>query len=134
MAAALLRACAAGTCPNLVVRGRCRDCERQGERVRGTAHQRGYDGFWRRVIRIFRTRLVAHDVAPVCGARLSGAPATADSQCRASGRLVGDRPGRSLHADHIVPHRGDRQLFRDLLNLQLLCAKCHAEKTLREGR
>ena len=29
-------------------------------------------------------------------------------------------------ADHIVPHRGDAQLFWDTSNLQSLCAPCHS--------
>lgn len=30
-----------------------------------------------------------------------------------------------LHADHIVPHRGDWDLFIDPLNLRCLCETCH---------
>jgi 5-methylcytosine-specific restriction protein A len=29
-----------------------------------------------------------------------------------------------LHADHIIPHRGDWELFRDPDNLQCLCETC----------
>ena len=33
--------------------------------------------------------------------------------------------------DHIVPHRGDRDLFFDSNNLQSLCKACHTAKTRR---
>jgi 5-methylcytosine-specific restriction protein A len=38
----------------------------------------------------------------------------------------------STVADHIVPHRGNWDLFTSLSNLQGLCAACHSEKTARE--
>jgi len=31
--------------------------------------------------------------------------------------------------DHIVPHRGDKQLFWDVSNWQALCERCHNRKT-----
>ena len=31
--------------------------------------------------------------------------------------------------DHVVPHRGNLQLFRDPSNLKGLCRSCHTEKT-----
>lgn len=34
--------------------------------------------------------------------------------------------------DHIIPHRGDQQLFWDHDNWQSLCKPCHDEKTARE--
>lgn len=30
-----------------------------------------------------------------------------------------------LVADHVIPHRGERDLFFDLNNLQCLCVTCH---------
>ena len=41
-------------------------------------------------------------------------------------------PGHNLRhptVDHIIPHRGDEELFFDLDNLQLLCASCHNVKS-----
>lgn len=32
---------------------------------------------------------------------------------------------REMIVDHRVPHRGDRALFYDLSNLQVLCRPCH---------
>ena len=34
--------------------------------------------------------------------------------------------------DHVVPHRGDWQLFIDPANHQSLCERCHNRKTARE--
>ena len=36
-------------------------------------------------------------------------------------------------ADHIIPHRGDKELFYNELNLQPLCRSCHGAKTMREN-
>jgi len=33
--------------------------------------------------------------------------------------------------DHIVPHRGDHELFWDQANWQSLCKRCHDRKTIR---
>jgi 5-methylcytosine-specific restriction enzyme A len=38
----------------------------------------------------------------------------------------------STDADHIVPHRGNWDLFCDLNNLQGLCAACHSRKTSKQ--
>jgi 5-methylcytosine-specific restriction protein A len=40
--------------------------------------------------------------------------------------------GTVAHADHIRPHRGDRDLFFDLDNVQSLCPMCHSRKTAKE--
>ena len=39
------------------------------------------------------------------------------------GRLIGDTS--KLVADHILPHRGDPDLFWSKANLQTLCKPCH---------
>jgi len=36
--------------------------------------------------------------------------------------------------DHIVPHKGDMELFWNIDNWQALCKKCHDQKTARERR
>ncbi|WP_400245601.1 HNH endonuclease [Niallia sp. JL1B1071] len=36
--------------------------------------------------------------------------------------------------DHIVPHRGDQDLFWDETNWQPLCKSCHDRKTMTEDR
>lgn len=35
-------------------------------------------------------------------------------------------------ADHVVPHRGNMDLFTDRGNLQSLCKRCHDRKTMLE--
>lgn len=37
-----------------------------------------------------------------------------------------------LHVDHIVPPRGERDLFFNINNLQVLCESCHRTKTAKE--
>ena len=45
---------------------------------------------------------------------------------------AGDSP--DMVADHVRPHRGDRDLFFDRENLQCLCAHCHNSDKQREER
>ena len=39
---------------------------------------------------------------------------------------------KATDVDHIVPHRGDRDLFWDRNNWQALCHSCHSKKTAAE--
>ncbi|MGE5417491.1 MAG: HNH endonuclease [Acidobacteriota bacterium] len=48
-------------------------------------------------------------------------------QCEAENRLV-----PATEVDHIVPHKGDWQLFWDKSNWQSLCKPCHSRKTAKE--
>jgi len=50
-------------------------------------------------------------------------------QCEEAGRIEA-----ATEVDHIKPHRGDINLFRNLANLQSLCSSCHARKTAGETR
>lgn len=48
-----------------------------------------------------------------------------------------ERQGRVAPAtvvDHIIPHKGNYDLFWDMSNWQSLCKPCHDRKTAREGR
>ena len=99
---ALMRTCRAPGCPALVAHGRCPTHARQAERRRGSASSRGYDHRWRQVRERFFQRLIALGIAPVCGARLPGAPMTTDSWCLAEGVLN----AAHRHVDHIVRHAG----------------------------
>lgn len=74
---------------------------------RPSASARGYDDRWRKASRRF---LNGH---PVC------------VRCEQQGRLTG-----ATVVDHVVPHKGDRDLFWDESNWQSLCAKCHNSKTV----
>jgi 5-methylcytosine-specific restriction protein A len=134
MPSAILRPCPGdgGRCPELVPAGRCARHARQIEQRRGSAASRGYGSSWVWLRQKFREAIIRVGIAPVCGAKLPGAPVTPDSRCAAEGLVVGDGPRRGLHVDHIVPHRGDPVLFKDLNNLQYLCHGCHSAKTLRE--
>lgn len=50
------------------------------------------------------------------------------TECEKRGRMR----VRARAVDHIVPHRGDPELFFDKNNLQSLCDSCHSAKTLQE--
>jgi len=78
------------------------------DRHRGSSNERGYDSKWR------RARLVYLAANPLC------------VQCRCDGVV---HPASVI--DHIVPHRGDRELFNDQSNWQSLCKRHHDEKTRR---
>ncbi len=48
-------------------------------------------------------------------------------ECKKQGRYV-----KATDVDHIIPHRGDMDLFWDWDNYQALCHSCHSKKTARE--
>lgn len=115
-----MHACGTPGCSALVKRGksRCPDHARRHEKddaaLRGTAHERGYDARWRAARERF---LQSHPLCVVC---------------ERVGRVV---PGRVV--DHVVPHRGNQELFWDEGNWQTLCDftspfNCHGVKTMRE--
>ncbi|MGG6311577.1 HNH endonuclease signature motif containing protein [Paenibacillus macerans] len=79
------------------------------DRQRGTSAQRGYDHNWRAE----RADFLAKN--PVC------------KTCLDAGKL-----SAATVVDHIVPHKGNKELFWDRSNWQPLCASCHSEKTARE--
>lgn len=41
---------------------------------------------------------------------------------------------RATDVDHIIPHRGNIELFNDIDNLQSLCHSCHSIKTMQEKK
>jgi 5-methylcytosine-specific restriction protein A len=47
--------------------------------------------------------------------------------CQQEGRYT-----QATDVDHIIPHKGDYNLFFDTENLQSLCKSCHSRKTLTE--
>lgn len=111
--------CATSGCGNLVERGRarCDSCTSKREladaEVRGTATERGYDHRWQAA----RARYLTEH--PLCVV------------CQAAGRVT---PARVV--DHVIPHRGNEQLFWDESNWQALCDftspyNCHGRKTAR---
>ena len=84
---------------------------REYDKRRGTRTQRGYDNRWLRARGVF---LMEH---PLCAA------------CEEEGRIA---PAQAV--DHIIPHRGDADLFWDETNWQSLCISHHSKKTARERR
>ena len=76
------------------------------DRMRGGAPERGYDGRWRKARAAFLRR------NPLC------------VECMRKGVLT-----PATVVDHIIPHRGDKELFWNEENWQPLCKSCHDRKT-----
>ena len=98
-------------CPNLVPVGtKYCDLHRtlHPEEVR-SASSRGYGKRWQQV----RKRYL--EVHPLC------------AECMKQGLYV-----KASDVDHIIPHRGDSDLFWDQSNWQPLCHRHHSMKTARE--
>lgn len=109
------RPCTHAGCGKLVHdgSGRCESHKRLEKRAlderRGTAAERGYSAAWQKARAGF---LVKH---PLCR--------THEQQGRVEAATV---------VDHIVPHKGDKDLFWRRTNWQPLCKSCHDRKTARE--
>ena len=71
-----------------------------------TTAQRGYGGKWQ------KARLQFLDQNPLC------------AQCQRDGCVT-----PATVVDHIVPHRGNQDLFWNRKNWQALCKACHDLKT-----
>ena len=84
---------------------------KQRDRDRGTAHQRGYDAEWKKHRDQF---LLEH---PLC------------VECRRKGYVM-----PATVVDHIIPHKGDKDLFWNKANWQPLCETHHNVKTASEDR
>jgi 5-methylcytosine-specific restriction protein A len=78
-------------------------------RERATSHQDCYDWRWRRYS---QRRLRQY---PLC------------EECQRNGRIAAANV-----TDHIVPHRGDQQLFWDPINHESKCVACHNAKSATE--
>ena len=102
-------------CPNLCEPGESycavhkRLHRQRQDKKRGTAHQRGYSSRWREARRLF---LQENPLCVECLKQGVATPATV--------------------VDHIIPHRGDWELFWDRNNWQSLCKRHHDAKTARE--
>ena len=83
-----------------------RNYDRVLDKRRGNAQSRGYNWRWQ------KARLAHLGKHPLC------------IECSTLGRVTA-----ASVVDHIVPHRGDQELFWDLSNWQSLCAPCHNRKT-----
>lgn len=94
--------------------GWCPEHKRSGvgeyELVRESSNKRGYNSAWRRA----RIGYLARH--PVC------------VECDKIGLVVG-----ATEVDHIIAHKGDKELFWDSKNWQALCKSHHSRKTAREN-
>ena len=79
------------------------------EKYRGTTTERGYGHQWQ------KARIVFLHKHPIC------------KLCADKGRVC-----KAEAVDHIIPHKGDRQLFWDRENWMALCIGCHNRKTAKE--
>lgn len=111
------RVCPTSGCPELVTSGRCDDCKRKAEAVRGSASQRGYNSPGHRR---FRHAVLHRDPLCVCPEQDHG---------HESGRCLAP----STVADHHPLSR--RELIDAGLNPNSpergrgLCAPCHGKYT-----
>ena len=83
--------------------------EHKHDRV--SSGKRGYNSRWQKA----RARFLRKH--PLC------------ERCKEQGRFT-----KATVVDHVVPHRGDEQLFWDESNWQALCKPCHDHKTMTEDR
>ena len=74
------------------------------EKSRPNSHQRGYDRKWAAYRKMY---LAEHPLCVVCG-------------------------GPANTVDHIIPHKGNRELFYDPENHQSMCKHDHDVKTAKE--
>lgn len=79
------------------------------EQQRRTSTQRGYGYRWQ------QTRIGFLKSHPLC------------AECERQGRVR-----QANEVDHIIPHKGDMDLFWDRDNWQPMCAPCHSRKTATE--
>ena len=101
--------CSYPSCSNLANGRFCDDHMMAGDRNRGTASQRGYDNKWRKYRKSFLEQ------NPLCVI------------CESEGDIK-----VATVVDHIIPHKGDSELFWDWENHQALCEFHHNQKTARE--
>ena len=87
-----------------------REVVRQADAKRLSASQRGYDHRWQKARDVF---IRQH---PLC------------EECKRNGHIE-----TAAVVDHIIPHKGNRELFWDPANWQSLCVRCHGKKTMNEG-
>lgn len=103
------RPCNQTGCRTLTSNGRCDEHRHYYNRQRGTVTQQGYGYRWQQARKPF---LLDNPLCVACKER----------GIRTSANVV----------DHIIPHRGDDELFWDQDNWQALCSSCHSRKTATE--
>ena len=100
-------------CPALVPAGQkyCEEHKQLHKDSRPNAAARGYDARWQKA----RKRFLSQH--PLC------------VRCLAEGKYV-----QATVVDHIVPHRGNMNIFWDESNWQALCKHHHDQKTMTDDR
>ena len=98
------RPCRQPGCPNLSHDVYCEI--HRVQYARESASARGYDARWRAARKRYLRRY------PLC------------VECQRKGKLI-----PATVVDHILPHRGDEELFWDVNNWRSLCKSCHDRKT-----
>jgi len=111
------RPCAHSGCP-LLTTNKERLCDahlkqrnQQIDERRGTSTERGYDWRWHKASKAY---LITHPLCAICQKKTPPVIKAAT--------LV----------DHIIPHKGNYQLFWDENNWQSSCKECHDIKTASE--
>jgi 5-methylcytosine-specific restriction enzyme A len=106
-----LKPCSSPGCSNLTRERYCEQHQhleterrKQYEKKRGTAAQRGYGARWRKARKWY---LMNNPICVSCG-------------------------DVATVVDHIIPHKGNYDLFWDKNNWQSLCSSCHSRKTVKE--
>lgn len=79
---------------------------KQLDAARGSAHERGYNYRWIKARATFLRR------DPLC------------RRCKDAGVITA-----ATVVDHVIPHKGDQDVFWDTSNWQPLCKACHDKKT-----
>lgn len=105
------RPCSHPGCPELTSGSYCDKHSSLIINKRESAEKRGYDSKWRIARKLY---LSSH---PLC------------VSCLKNKKMV-----KASVVDHIVPHRGNKELFWDGSNWQALCKRCHDRKTMTADR
>jgi len=110
------KVCARRGCGRLTHKRFCDQHEREHHREedarRGSANQRLYDYWWQKNSKAF-LRLPENALCKIIGRHGEGEPC--------------NRPAGTV--DHIIPHRGNKALFRDVTNWQAACHDCNSWKS-----
>lgn len=77
--------------------------------IRSSSSSRGYNYKWQKESKRYL------ELNPLC------------VRCKAEGKYI-----NATVVDHIIPHKGNEELFWDKNNWQPLCKKCHDRKTITE--
>ncbi|MFP5202945.1 MULTISPECIES: HNH endonuclease [Bacillus] len=107
-----LKLCNEPGCPQLTREGYCQQHKTSKplyDLFRESSSRRGYNSRWRKAR---EGDLAKH---PLC------------QSCMLQGKRIADTV-----VDHFKPHKGDKKLFWDSSNWQLLCVSCYGRKTAKE--